>query len=46
MKFHGVSLNDMLMKRPLALNDIFGVTLGFRRHRFGFGFVKDLSKFY
>ena len=32
MKFQGVSLNDMLMKGPSALNDIYGVTLGFRKH--------------
>ena len=44
MKFAGVSLNDLLMKGPSALSDIFGVTLSFRRHRVGF--VKDLSKFY
>ena len=44
MKFHRVSLNNMLMKGPTALNDIFKVTLGFRRPRVGF--VKDLSKFY
>ena len=44
MKFRGVSLNDLLVKGPSALNDIFGVTLGFRRHKVGF--VKDLSKFY
>ena len=44
MKFRGVSLNDLLVKGPSALNNIFGVTLGFRRHKVGF--VKDLSKFY
>ncbi len=44
MKFAGVSLNDLLMKGPSALSDIFGVTLSFRKHRVGF--VKDLSKFY
>jgi hypothetical protein len=44
LKYAGISLNDILMKGPSALNDIFGVTLGFRKHRVGF--VKDLSKFY
>lgn len=44
MKYAGYSLNDILMKGPSALNDLFGVSLGFRR--FQVGFVKDLSKFY
>jgi hypothetical protein len=44
LKYAGISLNDVLMKGPSALNDIFGVTLGFRKHKVGF--VKDLSKFY
>jgi Pao retrotransposon peptidase len=44
MKFAGLSLNDVLVKGPSALNDIFGVTLSFRKFRVGF--VKDLSKFY
>ena len=44
MKYAGYSLNDILMKGPSALNDLFSVTLGFRK--FQVGFVKDLSKFY
>ena len=44
LKYAGISLNDLLMKGPSALNDLFGVTLGFRRHKVGF--AKDLSKFY
>ena len=44
MKFAGYSLNDILMKGPSALNDLFSVSLGFRK--FKVGFVKDLSKFY
>jgi len=44
MKYAGVSLNDLLMKGPPALNDLFGVTVGFRKHKVGF--TKDLSKFY
>jgi len=44
MKFAGYSLNDILMKGPSALNDLFSVSMGFRK--FKVGFVKDLSKFY
>ena len=44
MKFHGTSLNDLMMKGPSALNNIFYVLLNFRSYRFAF--VKDLSKFY
>ena len=44
LKYNGNSLNDLLMKGPSALNDLFGVTLGFRRHEVAV--VKDISKFY
>ena len=44
MKYAGHSLNDLLMKGPSALNDLFGVSLGFRRHVVAIS--KDLSKFY
>ena len=38
------SLNDILMKGPPALADLYSVTLGLREHRFAL--TKDLSKFY
>jgi hypothetical protein len=38
------SLNDILMKGPSALADLFIVTVGFREHRYAL--TKDLSKFY
>jgi len=38
------SLNDILMKDPPALADLFVVSLGFREGRFAL--IKDLSKFY
>ena len=44
LKYDGSSLNDKLMKGPAALNNLFGVLLGFRKHKIGF--VKDISKFY
>lgn len=44
MKYGGVSLNDLLMKGPSSLNDIFNVMLNFRKYEVGF--VKDISKFY
>ena len=44
MKYQGLSLNDLLMKGPSALNDIFSVLLNFRSYPVAF--VKDLSKFY
>ena len=44
MKYQGVSLNDLLMKGPSSLNDIYGVLLNFRSYPIGF--VKDVSKFY
>ena len=44
MRYQGVSLNDLLMKGPSALNNIFSVLLNFRT--FPTAFVKDLSKFY
>ena len=40
----GKSLNDCLMKGPLALVDLFTVTLGMRQHRYAL--TKDLLKFY
>ena len=44
MKYKGVSLNDLLMKGPSALNNIYSVLLNFRTYPVGF--VKDISKFY
>ena len=44
LKFRGISLNDIMMKGPSALNDILAVTLGFRSHQIAI--VKDISKFY
>ena len=44
LKYKGVSLNDLLMKGPSALTDIFNISLGFRSHRVAI--VKDISKFY
>jgi hypothetical protein len=38
------SLNDILMKEPLALADLFTFTVGFREHRYALR--KDLLKFY
>jgi hypothetical protein len=38
------SLNDILMKGPSALADLFTVTIGFREHKYAL--TKDLSKFY
>jgi hypothetical protein len=38
------SLNNCLMKGPLALVDLFTVTLSVREHRYAL--AKDLSKFY
>ena len=40
----GRSLNDLLMKGPPALADLFSVRLGMREHRYAI--AKDLSKFY
>ena len=44
MKYRGLSLNDILMKGPSALNNIYSVLLNFRVYPVGF--VKDISKFY
>lgn len=44
LKFRGISLNDILVKGPSSLNDIFSVMLGFRRYRVGL--LMDISKFY
>lgn len=44
LKYNGYSLNELLMKGPSALNDILGVTIGFRRYEVAM--VKDISKFY
>ena len=38
------SLNDLLMKGPPALADLFAVSLGMREYRYAL--IKDLSKFY
>jgi hypothetical protein len=40
----GVSLNDCLLKGPLALADLYTVTLGMREH--AIAFTKDISRFY
>ena len=40
----GKSLNDLLMKGPPALADLFSVTLGMHEHKYAI--AKDLSKFY
>ena len=40
----GKSLNDLLMKGPPVLADLFSVTLGMQEHRYAI--AKDLSKFY
>jgi hypothetical protein len=40
----GVSLNDCLLKGPLALVDLYTMTLGMREHKVAF--TKDISKFY
>ena len=44
LKFRGLSLNDVLVKGPSSLNNIFSVMLGFRRYPVGM--VLDISKFY
>ena len=44
MKYCGVSLNDILMKGPSSLNDIYSVLLNFRKYEVAF--VKDITKFY
>lgn len=44
LKFCGLSLNDVLVKGPSSLNDIYAVMLGFRRYPVGL--VMDVSKFY
>ena len=44
MKYKGNSLNDLLMKGPSALNNIYSVLLNFRSYPCAF--VKDISKFY
>ena len=44
LKYQGHSLNELLMKGPAALNELFGVLLNFRHYKIGF--VKDLQKFY
>jgi hypothetical protein len=40
----GVSLNDLLLKVPPALADLYTVTLGIREHKVAF--TKDISNFY
>ena len=44
MRYRGLSLNDLMMKGPPALNNIFSVLLNFRAYKVGF--VKDVAKFY
>ena len=44
LKFNGKSFNDILMKGPNTLNDLFGVQLRFRSYRIAV--VCDISKLY
>ena len=44
MKYKGNSLNDLMMKGPSALNNIYSVLLNFRSYPCAF--IKDVSKFY
>ena len=44
LKYNGYSLNDILMKGPNALNDLFGIQLRFRIHRYAL--VGDIQKMY
>ena len=44
MKYQGISLNDILMKGPSSLNNIYSILLNFRTYPVAF--VKDVAKFY
>ena len=44
LKYKGRSLNDILMKGPNTLNDLYGVLLRFRIHRYAL--VADIKKMY
>ena len=44
LKFQGKSLNDILLKGPSALADLYGLGLRFRSRKVAF--IRDLSKFY
>ena len=44
LKYQGRSLNDLLMKGPNTLNDLFGILLRFRTHTYGL--VADIKKMY
>ena len=44
LKYKGRCLNDLLMKGPNALNDLFGIQLRFRVHFYGL--IADVSKMY
>ena len=44
LKYRGLSLNDILMKGPNALQNLFGIQLKFRTHLYGL--CCDLSKMY
>ena len=44
LKYSGVGLNDILMKGPNALNDLFGIQLRFRTY--AYALVGDLQKMY
>ena len=44
LKFRGIGLNDIFMKGPNALNDLFGIQLRFRTHYYAL--VGDVRKMY
>ena len=44
LKYKGRSLNDLLMKGPNTLNDLFGILIRFRTHTYGL--VADIKKMY
>ena len=44
LKYNGLSLNDILMKGPNALNDLYGIQLRFRTHMYAL--VGDVKKMY
>lgn len=44
LSYNGKSFNDILMKGPNCLQDIYGIQLRFRKHKFAL--VCDIKKFY